>query len=824
MAPANDVGSREAAMAPVTPPIREITAEELKEELDNMSATLAVELRSTICDTHENCDGSCSGGVVQIPPLIDTSTNWISARNSATVAQPSSATAQDFPRDSHWVDQQDLSHYVYAPINSSAGDIRLLKIKKGLFRSDVVECEVVTASLDQKMSYHALSYCCGTAGRTEVMLCNGSKHCIQPSLNNALKAFRPSKYQEYHLWTDAVSINQSDKAELSEQIPLMRRIYAEAAGVFVYLGEADLQWSLGLDLLHRFAISQQHCEDRWAGESSIGGVLNLPAIEHPSWAQYFKTFISPWFRRTWILQEIALAQKATVAVGRYLVPWKALDDSVRLVSNPSMPTVLLVLRQPDHSAIHEGWIAFSTIQRIMQRNGKPKLTLSKALRDTQDFHVSDRRDKVIGVLGLVDDKTGELSALSDYRLTKAQIYHKAAIYLLRTEPPDSTMEIAGLQRRNGPADMPSWVPDWHDRFLNLSVSTSRKKPSKAGGKTPMCVWHVEGDAPYPPSISVLGLCRHKIIKQGDSFHPSEQDCKKSNELCYSRWFASAQDCLRGSNGLIYDDLEDAFARTLITDSPMIDAFQKMNIPNIQAVAPILRSPVQQLEEMLSARMRELWKGRTEKNIFSMMMNMTYRRFAITDTGYMCLVPECSEIGDEVAIFRGFRVPYTIRPQSDFTTDSEGMEQVSAQLVGDTYMHGMMDGEAIEAAAQRRSRAPILKSYIHPLARSPLAAGIKWATGHCANQQRLAKLENARKEDRMRQKAAIDESAHGIDDSKRKVKPKVDEVGRAMDGVFKAVDEFQAAVLEWTKGIEEINRALEERATLTRALEARGILI
>ena len=692
-----DDASREAAAASVAPAIRGLTAEELEAEFDNISAALAIELRGTICDTHENCDGSCPGSVVQAPPLISTLNGLPSGQISPTIPRPSRVTAEDVPRDACWVNQQNLSQHAYAPINSGAGDIRLLKVKKGLFRSDIVECELVTTSLDRKMPYEALSYCCGTAGRTEAMLCNGSKHYIQPSLNNALKAFRQSKFQTLHLWTDAVSINQADKAELSEQIPLMRRIYAEAAGVFVYLGEADRQWSLGLDLLHRLAISQQHCKDLLRGESSIGDNL-IPPQDHPSWRQYFRIFISPWFRRTWILQEIALAQKATVAVGRYLAPWNALKQSVELLSGPTMPIMLILLSQPDHPAIHEGWIGFGTIQKIMQPIGKPKLTLSKALRETQDLHVSDRRDKVIGVLGLVEDETGELSALSDYRLTKAQIYHKAAIYLLRTEAPDLTMEIAGLQRRVGHVDMPSWVPDWHDRFLNIPVSTSRKKPCTAGGKSSWCVWPEE-DAPYPLSISVIGWCRHRIIKQGDSFHPSEQEQQSSDESYYCRWFKSAQNCLWASNGLIYDDLEDAFARTMITDSPMIDAFPTINIPSIQAAAPILRSPVQQLEELLSARMKELWKERTERYIFNMMMNMTYRRFAITDTGYMCLVPECSKSGDEVAIFRGFRVPYTIRPSSDFTTEKEGIEQVAAQLVGDTYMHGMMDGEAVEAAVR-----------------------------------------------------------------------------------------------------------------------------
>lgn len=139
---------------------------------------------------------------------------------------------------------------------------------------------------------------------------------------------------------------------------------------------------------------------------------------------------------------------------------------------------------------------------------------------------------------------------------------------------------------------------------------------------------------------------------------------------------------------------------------------------------------------------------------------------------------------------------------------------------DTYK---VDCMSLSASLERRLCTLVLQSYIHPLARSPLAAGINWATACIAKQKRLAKPEDTSKEDTNGRRVAIEEPAHGIDDSKRKVKPKVDEVGRAMDGVFKALDELQAAVQEWTEGIEETNRALEARATLTRALEARGIL-
>lgn len=681
---AHDDDLGEAATAPVTPLIREITVEELKKEWDDQSAKLALELRDTICDTHENCDGSCSDGAVQAPPLIG------SFENLPTVLRPSRATAQDFPRDSCWVDQQTLSKHTYEPITSSAGEIRLLKVKRGLFRSDIVECELVTTSLDQEIPYQALSYCCGTAGTTEVMLCNGRKHHIYPSLNNALKAFRQSIFQDFHLWTDAVSIDQADKAELSEQIPLMRRIYAEAAGVFVYLGEADRQWSLGLDLMHRLAIVQQHRRhpELHGGFCTDVDLFELIYEEHPCWTEYYGTFLLPWFCRTWILQEVALAKIAVVAIGRYLISWCALDQSARQLSSWTIEAYKM-----------KGFHNFLEMQEIFQCVGTPGLTLFDVLRRTQGFQVSDPRDKIIGLLGMLEDTTGEVCTLSDHKLTKAQVYHKAAMYLLRSDAPEVTIEYAGLQNRVGPSDMPSWVTDWQAiKRPAFPIAKWRRGSPKAGGNS-TCVWHEEGDdADYPSSVSVFGFCHHKIIKHSDALSAldRQQDRHKINEAnIYSRWLASAQDCLRSSNGLVYHDLEDAFARTLITDN------MRGHTPDHELL-PTFRLAVSLLEEIggrfgsdpvMRGMIREMNHDQVKRYVFFMAIVIKGRRFAITDTGYMCLVPECSRIGDEVAMFLGFQVPYTIRPQSDFTTGKEGWEQVRAQLVGDAYMHGMMKGES-----------------------------------------------------------------------------------------------------------------------------------
>jgi hypothetical protein len=60
-----------------------------------------------------------------------------------------------------------------------------------------------------------------------------------------------------------------------------------------------------------------------------------------------------------------------------------------------------------------------------------------------------------------------------------------------------------------------------------------------------------------------------------------------------------------------------------------------------------------------------------------------RRFCITRDGYMCTAPYNSERGDVVVIFEGFRMPFVLRKSGN-----------DWKLVGDCYVHGIMDGEMI----------------------------------------------------------------------------------------------------------------------------------
>ena len=60
---------------------------------------------------------------------------------------------------------------------------------------------------------------------------------VTDNLHAALLSLREPQLGRV-LWIDAISINQQNDNEKSSQIPLIRAIYAQAAHVIVWLGEA----------------------------------------------------------------------------------------------------------------------------------------------------------------------------------------------------------------------------------------------------------------------------------------------------------------------------------------------------------------------------------------------------------------------------------------------------------------------------------------------------------------------------------------------------------------------------------------------------------
>lgn len=146
------------------------------------------------------------------------------------------------------------------------------------------------------------------------------------------------------LWIDAACINQEDVDEKSAQVAMMGRIYGAAEKVIVWLGPVDDFTRPALSLLRtlssaknmrpmREGTAENEKAERKTGaepvtssesahiEEVIGGAsygthadrdaacaaLGVPPLTSSRWWAVFAVLSRAWFRRAWIVQEIALA-------------------------------------------------------------------------------------------------------------------------------------------------------------------------------------------------------------------------------------------------------------------------------------------------------------------------------------------------------------------------------------------------------------------------------------------------------------------------------------------------------------------------------------
>ncbi|KAM7189290.1 Heterokaryon incompatibility protein (HET) domain containing protein [Naviculisporaceae sp. PSN 640] len=78
--------------------------------------------------------------------------------------------------------------------------------------------------------------------------------------------------------------------------------------------------------------------------------------------------------------------------------------------------------------------------------------------------------------------------------------------------------------------------------------------------------------------------------------------------------------------------------------------------------------------------------------YNMMDRQDGTRPFVGDKGYIGLIPQLSERGDVIAIFRGARFPYVLRKKRSgrYRYSGKGYE-----LVGEAYVYGIMDGEYVQ---------------------------------------------------------------------------------------------------------------------------------
>ncbi|KAH7064446.1 heterokaryon incompatibility protein-domain-containing protein [Paraphoma chrysanthemicola] len=208
-----------------------------------------------------------------------------------------------------------------------------------------------------------------TDGEVHHVLLDGRRIRVRYNLWAALLAFREMKpFQSTWLWNDALCINQqmtdAGFKERARQIPLMSVIYRQAGNIIVHLGggyfrDEDTPWVLdylqGISANYRTEyyealdhaepiIAQSHRQkakvqlERSAKEWVEGVKADLQKSARQGDNDYamislYDFFDRPYWRRLWIIQELAMAHpSAPILCGDFVTQWRYIRDGALLLS------------------------------------------------------------------------------------------------------------------------------------------------------------------------------------------------------------------------------------------------------------------------------------------------------------------------------------------------------------------------------------------------------------------------------------------------------------------------------------------------------------
>jgi hypothetical protein len=232
----------------------------------------------------------------------------------------------------------------------------------------------------------------------------------------------------------------------------MGKIFGRAEQVIVYLGprgdgsDKAIQFSYNLS---KFGDDKELAFKQLAQEEIREGVARL--------------FDRAYWRRIWMVQEIALAKDIVVYCGRDVIDWSALCNIQRLLRGGDEDD--LRPAQPGHEPSMQSavWKGPYTLRLSREAVSSGNFSIYQGLQYNIYKQLTDPRDMVYGLAAL--QKKGCLSAFpNDYSWTIAKTYTEFAKYeIMRTHKLDIVTKVH--PDRENEFELPSWVPDWSFRGI-----------------------------------------------------------------------------------------------------------------------------------------------------------------------------------------------------------------------------------------------------------------------------------------------------------------------------------------------------------------------
>lgn len=359
------------------------------------------------------------------------------------------------------------------------------------------------------------------------------------------------------------------------------------------------------------------------------------------------------------------------------------------------------------------------VREMVQQGDYPPLL--RLLWLSKESQATDPRDRVSALCGLAGDASAEgeggLGVRIDYdpSYTAHQVFRDVTLAMLRRSRDLSVLSAPRVLDEQARFGLPSWVPDWsichrvmpladsvfnvvrpalsdpvRDKFTASASTTYLLNVSD--DQTHLLVPSIKIDsmkalgsvAEYGKDMTNVGVARmrencERILSWLTVTEARSRTPYRTGE---SRIDAFWQTYYGGHFGVSYREAKSLF-------------FEQW--PGIQRLCRLIEWGVLSNTSVFNAaayaQVALMYMsggaGSSAKNMYLMEVQK-FRRMGMSTTGYYCLAPSTAEPGDCIFLLQGGAVPFLLRPCGDGLPN-----RATLKLVGEVYVHGLMDGEAWE---------------------------------------------------------------------------------------------------------------------------------
>lgn len=541
------------------------------------------------------------------------------------------------------------------------------------------------------------------------MWVNSTQYDATKNLYAALRRFRADG-QGQALWIDALCINQGDTSEKADQVAMMGQIYSGAEQVFVWLGEPQLDpesndYSEGSN---ETAVKQS----RWV-DVSMEQIVELLAQDHHfhelpaisecrarkcpadpptrsppvhDWSTIMGSltpvFDAPWFCRAWTVQEIVLAQKATVIYGTQRFAWTTVSTAWRNLGRHMRSCCSECIFGLPSQEAHDLYRMASQITDLS--NARDFLATGQHIIEPL-LHFSwksssKRRDRLFGLLGL-QNCARPTPVVPDYEAKLIDVFCKFAADLVRTQ---GMLLPLCLNLRQKLEHLPSWVPDWTvDNPDPVEYAISRLAWAETYEAAKGFEGHIAIDAEF--TLAVDAMFVDTILRVGGPYELTDRfedqlDILESWQIFLELGNKGAKPYNQGGN------LYDAFWMTMLAGRCSENDVSKAASPQ---TAASLKAWVTDMRHRLSEDSNAIIG--MDDLLASHVKAVLGRKLFETERGYIGMCPIPARRGDHVFVVGSCSVPVVLQPFSREAGDTIR----SYRTFGHCYVHGIMAGEAME---------------------------------------------------------------------------------------------------------------------------------